>query len=416
MRECNNKRVKERALACQVLYLDPWSGISGDMLLAALLDADRQNGRLELVLRATVGALGLEGTTLHVTHDVECGIDCTRLRVEDGEAAPLRRLQEMEQVISGAPLSWEVRQRSLRAVRRLAEVEAGVHGCPVEDIHFHEIGAVDTLVDIVGAFALMEALGVEHVHVGTIPVGGGLVEIEHGVVGVPAPATARLLEGYPIVRGPEERELTTPTGALLVGELGAVSGGMPAMCIQKVGYGAGARRSSGVPNVLRVMMGSAAQEPVTTDTVVELQTNLDDVSPEVVAHLAGELIAGPAVDAWTVPVQMKKGRAGVVLHALVHLEDEQEAVAMIFAQSGTLGVRRSTVSRYVADRGVLQVQVAGQTVAVKWGKWAGRVTSVAPEYEDCARVASAAGMVIKEVSRLAVQAAQDALVGGENGE
>jgi uncharacterized protein (DUF111 family) len=174
-----------------ILYLDPWSGVSGDMLLAALLDADRQNGRLEVVLRSAVDALGLEGTTIEVTHDVEWGLDCTRVKVDDGEAAPLRRLQEMEQVIGGAALSWQVRERALAAVRRLAEVEAAVHGCAVEEIHFHEIGAVDTLVDIVGTFALVEALGIEQVCVGTIPVGGGTVEIAHGTMGVPAPATQR---------------------------------------------------------------------------------------------------------------------------------------------------------------------------------------------------------------------------------
>ena len=203
-----------------ILYLDPWSGVSGDMLLAALLDLDRESRHLEAALRGAVGALGLDEALIEVAHEVERGIACTRVRVKEEGAAPLRHLADMERMIGGAAaLSDGVREGALQAVRRLAEVEAAVHGCAVEEIHFHEVGAVDTLVDIVGTFTLVEALGVQQVMVGVIPVGGGTVEIAHGRMGVPAPATTRLLEGYEIVGGPELRELTTPTGALL-GQLG----------------------------------------------------------------------------------------------------------------------------------------------------------------------------------------------------
>ncbi len=397
-----------------ILHLDPWSGISGDMLLAALLDADRVSGRAEVVLRSAVDALGLEGTSIEVVHDVEWGVDCTRVRVDDGEAAPLRRLQEMEQVISGAALSWQVREQSMAAVRRLAEVEAGVHGCSVDEIHFHEIGAVDTLVDIVGTFALLESLGIDEVHVGTIPVGGGKVEIAHGVMGVPAPATLLLLQGYPIVGGPEERELTTPTGALLVGQLKAKTGGLPALCPDKVGYGAGTMKLAHGPNVLRVVIGRAVQQARPADSVVELETNLDDVSAEVVAHTCEVLLAAGALDAWTSPAQMKKGRLGAVLHVLVRVDAEDSTVRSIFEETGTLGIRRSLVSRHVADRGVVKVQVAGsEVVDVKWGKWADHLVSVAAEYEDCARVASAIGVPLKEVARSAVEAARKVLAAGE---
>ncbi len=376
------------------------------MLLAALLDADRQAGRLEVVLRSAVDALGLEGTTIEVIRDVEWGIDCTRVRVDGGEAAPLRRLQEMEQVIGGAALSWQVRERALAAVRRLAEAEAAVHGCAVEEIHFHEIGAVDTLVDIVGTFALVEALGVKHVHVGTIPVGGGTVEIAHGVMGVPAPATLRLLEGYPIAGGPEARELTTPTGALLVGQLEAKPGGLPAMRPARVGYGGGSMKLVRGPNVLRVVVGTLLDSGDEHDGVVELQTNLDDVSPEVIAYAAEALLTAGALDVWTVPVQMKKGRPGVVLHALIGQESEEAAVRLIFAETGTLGIRRAAVSRHVAERGVVSVEVRGFPVGVKWGKWGERIISVAPEHEDCARVAGLTGSALKDVDDLASEAAR----------
>ena len=404
---------KEKDMGGTVLYLDPWSGISGDMLLAALLDTDRQNGRLEKVLRTVVDALALEGTRIDVMRSTLRGVECTRITVDDGDAAPLRHLHEMEQVITGAALSWEVRERATQAVRRLAEVEAKIHGCSVNEIHFHEIGAVDTLVDVVGAFALVEALGIEQVFVGTIPVGGGTVEIDHGVVGVPAPATLELLDGYPIGGGPEDRELTTPTGALLVGQLGAQAGPMPAMRPRRVGYGGGTMELERGANVLRAVIGSPLDRALGNDTVVELTTNLDDLSPEVVAHATGVLLSEGALDVWTVPCLMKKGRPGVVLHALVQQEAETQTVTRLFEQTGTLGIRRSLSARYVAERGKVMVELKGKSVAVKWGKWEGALVSVAAEYEDCARVAAGSGIPLKEVIQTAEAEARRVLDGVE---
>lgn len=402
-----------------VLYLDPWSGVSGDMLLAALLDVDREDGRLEAGLRRAVGALGLPEALVEVTRDVEWGVACTRVRVRDEGAAPLRHLADMERMIGTAALSTGVRTAATEAVRRLAAVEAGIHSRPVEEIHFHEVGAVDTLVDIVGTFALVEALGIDKVMVGTIPVGGGTVEIAHGRMGVPAPATARLLEGYDIVGGPEMRELTTPTGALLLGQLGAKQMPLPAMKMERVGYGAGSMRLEGGPNVLRVLIGSATEtadagesegaEGVGRDKVVELQTNLDDVSPEVIGHTMAALRNAGALDVWSVAAHMKKDRSGVVVHALVPLDREALATAVLFEQTGTLGVRRQTVSRWLATRGVVNVTVAGAPVGVKWGRWQGRLVSVAPEYEDAVAAARSTGLSLKDVMHLAVEAAGELL-------
>jgi pyridinium-3,5-bisthiocarboxylic acid mononucleotide nickel chelatase len=400
-----------------VLYLDPWSGLSGDMLLAALLDTDRDSGRLEQELQRSVDALGLAGTTVEVVRDVEWGVSCTRVRVYDGGAAPLRHPADMEEIIGAALLPERVRERALQAVRRLAAVEAAVHGCPVDQIHFHEVGAVDTLVDVVGVFTLVEALAIEGVFVGPIPVGGGTVEIAHGRMGVPAPATTRLLEGYEIVGGPEQRELTTPTGALLVSQLGTEGGGLPAMRPAKVGYGAGAMKLEHGPNILRVVLGTTTaaggergdEEGLRADVVVELQTNLDDVSPEVVGHAIRLLREAGALDVWTVPAQMKKDRPGVVLHVLVRLDDEAQATATMFQQTGTLGVRRQVVSRHLAERGTLQVKVGGAGVGVKWGKWQGVLVSVAAEYEDCVAAAAASGLPLKDVMHLAAQGARELL-------
>jgi uncharacterized protein (TIGR00299 family) protein len=394
-----------------LLYLDPWAGVSGDMLLGALLNCDK-TGHLEMEFRQALAALGLDASAVEVVDDVEWGITCTRVRVRPTADLPLRHLEDMERIIEGAPLSEWVRARSLAALRRLAAVEAEVHGCLVEEIHFHEVGAVDTLVDVVGAFALVEALRIDRVAVGPIPVGGGTVEIAHGRMGVPAPATAILLKGYPIVGGPEMRELTTPTGALLVGQLEATPGGLPLLEIGGVGHGAGSMKLGGGPNILRVLLGRSLEHLTAPrprgdeqDVVVELQTNVDDASPEVVGHTCRLLREAGALDVWTVAAQMKKDRPGVVLHALVRPEAEAAAVGLLLAETGTLGVRRQTVSRWLATRGTVTVEVVGSEVRVKWGRWRDRLVSIAPEYEDAAAAAAAAGLPLKTVMQLATEAA-----------
>ncbi len=413
-------RDKASAIDRTLLYLDPWAGVSGDMLLGALLDTDRADRELEAGLRRALAGLDLGGYTLEVTSDVEGGVACTRVRVHAPEAAPLRRLADLEAIIERSDLSDWVRSHSLEAVRRLAAVEAEVHGCPVTDIHFHEVGAVDTLVDVVGVFVLVEALRVAQVMVGPIPLGGGSVEIAHGRMGVPAPATAILLKGYPVSGGPELRELTTPTGALLVGQLGAVPGLLPPMRIEKVGHGAGTMQLDGGPNILRVLLGRPSLEPGLsgqdaggTDTVVELQTNLDDVSPEVIGHVCRRLREAGALDVWTVAAQMKKSRPGVVVHALVRPEAEAAAVELLLEETGTLGVRRQTASRWLAARGTVTVQVEGREVRVKWGRWRDRLVSVAPEYEDTAAAAGAIGLPLRVVMQRATEAAS-ALLAAEH--
>lgn len=400
-----------------VLYLDPWTGVSGDMLLAALLDTDRQEGRLEALLRESVAALGLAGAGIEVLHDLERGVACTRVRVHDEAHGPLRHLADMEAIITAASLSDTVKARATAAVRRLASVEASIHGCSVEQIHFHEVGAVDTLVDVVGVLVLAEALSLDRVVVGPIPVGGGTIEIAHGRMGVPAPATARLLEGLHILGGPEPRELTTPTGALMVGELGATSGDLPLMRPRSVGYGAGSMRLECGPNVLRAIVGttegpaveSPSQAGDRVDHVVELQTNVDDVSSEVIGHTCETLRRIGALDVWTVPAHMKKSRTGVVLTALVDEHMAGEAAAALFEGTGTLGVRWQRVARCVAERGMTGVTVSGESIRVKWGRWRGRLISVSPEYDDAAAAAGALEIPLREVMHRATAAASASL-------
>lgn len=404
-----------RPVAQTMLYLDPWAGLSGDMLLGALLDSDRHEGRLEQVLRDTLAGLGVDPSLLEISVVTKCGVSCTYVKVRDEANAPFRHLDDMARLIAGSGLSEWVRSRALEAVRRLASVEAEVHGCSVEEIHFHEVGALDTLVDVVGCFALVEALGVEKVIVGPIPVGGGTVQISHGRVGVPAPATALLLKGYSIVSGPEMRELTTPTGALLVGALHATTGPLPVMELLRIGHGAGSMDLGEVPNLLRALIGRSSNSADSNasvgnmDTVIELQTNLDDVTPEAVAHACRLLGDVGAVDVWTAPVYMKKQRPGVTLHVLVTPEHEAEAVEIVLRETGTLGMRRQPVRRWVAERGVVAVEVFSGEVRVKWGRWHGRLISLTPEYEDAAAVASAANAPLTDVMHTATAAALERL-------
>lgn len=405
----------------RILYLDPWSGVSGDMLLAALIDTDGPKGRLEAELRRTVAALGLDESLVEVRRGVEWGIACTRVEVKDRGTQRFHGLAEMENAIAGALLSPRVQGAAIGAVRRLAEVEAAIHGCSVDEVHFHEVGAVDTLVDVVGVFALVEALRIDRVAVGTIPVGGGTVEIGHGRMGVPAPATAALLQDYEIVGGPEPRELTTPTGALLVAQLGAEQSGLPQMRPENTGHGAGSMKLDRGPNLLRVMIGTATGDTgwaeTDRDEVVELQTNLDDVSAEVIGHTVRLLREAGALDVWTAPAYMKKDRPGVIVHVLIAPSRETEATTLLFEQTGTLGVRRQAVSRHVATRDTVVVTVEGTEVKVKCGRWQGGLTSVSPEYEDAAAVAAGTGLPLQEVMRLARQEALEILrLRGEHGE
>jgi uncharacterized protein (TIGR00299 family) protein len=408
MRECNHKGEEEELVERTILYVDPWSGVSGDMLLAALLDLDREEGSLEAELRRTIGGLGLGGTGIAVDRETEWGIACTRVALKEEGGQPLRSLVDMEAVLAAASVSESVRAKAVRAVRRLAEVEASVHGCGVEEVHFHEVGAADTLVDVVGVFALAEVLGIDDVVAGRIPVGGGSVEIAHGRMGVPAPATLLLLAGYEIEGSTERQELTTPTGALLVGELGARAGVFPVMRAEKAGYGAGRAKLEKGPNLLRVVLGKwEGGEGV--DSVVELETNLDDASPEVLGYAIGLLRDAGVLDVWVVPAYMKKDRPGWVVHTLVDVGMEERATRILFEQTGTLGIRRRAVSRHVAERGTVEVTVGGRTVRVKWGRWEGQLVSTAPEYDDCVQVATATGVALKDVMRAAAESARGLL-------
>lgn len=387
------------------------------MLVAALLDLDPSGGA-ESLLRDTVARLGLDDVGLNVTSHVDSGIVCRRLEVVATGPPPARTLGAIEELLVAAELSPGLLERSLAALRRLAGVEAALHGVLPEEVHLHELGAADTLVDVVGCLALVEALGAELVMSSPIPVGSGRVATDHGSLGVPAPATLALLNGLPVWGGPEDSEVTTPTGALLVSELADGFGPLPAMSVEAVGYGGGSRRLAHGPNVLRAVLGRKGVASVarggedeasvvsSDDGVVILEATLDDSSPEILGHLHGLLLLAGALDAWWTAAYMKKGRPGAVLTVLCRHEEEDALVDLVFRESTTFGVRRSEHGRYVLEREWLTVDVRGERVRVKVGRRRGRVMTVAPEYEDAARAAARSGVPLKEIMGEAAQAAR----------
>lgn len=419
----------DRPSPARFLYLDLWSGAAGDMLVAALLDLD-PTGAAEELLRETVARLGLDEVRVEVTRGSDSGIVCRRLEVISEGPPPARTLADAEAAVAAAELPSRVAGRAVGALRRLAEVEASLHGVTPQEVHFHELGAADTLVDVVGCLALVEALGVDRVVSSPVPVGSGRVATEHGRLGVPAPATLALLSGVPLLGGPEPSEVTTPTGALLVTELADDFGPLPAMTVEAVGYGGGSRILEHGPNLLRAVLGSAHALPAGGgveapdapasggsaahgsidlsggDVVVQLEAVVDDASPETLGHLHGLLLAGGALDVWSTPASMKKGRLGSMLTVICRPQDEGALVETVFSESTTFGIRRSEVRRHVLEREWVTVGVRGEQVRVKVGRRRGRVMTVAPEYEDAARAAARLGAPLKEIMHEAAHEAR----------
>jgi len=383
-----------------IAYLDCVGGLAGDMLLAALLDA----GAPESALRDVPSRLGLADVELRLERVQRHGIEALHLDVfgEHGE----RSWRSMREQLIAADLDDSVRERSLRVLERLAGAEAAIHGVEADDVHFHELGAVDTFVDVVGAVTLLDELGVRRLVCSPLPSARGVVTSAHGVLPLPAPATAALLVGAPVFGVDLEAELVTPTGAALASALADAWGPMPAMTIERLGYGAGTADFAERANVLRVFIGRGAEAGAHGDVSL-LETNLDDLLPELVPDAVERCFAAGALDVWTAPIGMKKGRPGIVLSALARPEAEAAVAHAILEETTSLGVRVARLRRYELEREERSVQVDGHPVRIKLGRLDGRVVNVAPEHDDCAAVARATGTPIKSVWAAALAAAAE---------
>ena len=383
----------------KVAYWDCFAGASGDMILGALVDA----GLSPDDLRERLSALHLPGWQLNIQRVVKHGLAATSVEVQTGSDHAERSLADIEALLARSTLPEADRSLALRIFRRLAEAEARVHGTSPESVHFHEVGAVDAIVDVVGAVSGLSLLGIERVYVSPLPLGRGFVRAAHGLLPLPGPAVVELLRGVPVTGVEAEGETVTPTGAAILTTLAASYGSPPAFTLRSVGYGAG-RREAEYPNVLRLLIGEMADE-AETEWLVLLETNIDDLNPQVYDHLMNRLFGAGALDAWLTPVQMKKNRPGVLVSVLCQAAGEARLADILFRETTTLGLRRQTVERRRLPREIREVQTRYGAARVKVAFADGRVLRAAPEYEDCRRLAEANGVplrqVLAEVERLA---------------
>jgi pyridinium-3,5-bisthiocarboxylic acid mononucleotide nickel chelatase len=376
----------------KVCYLECFSGISGDMLLGALVDA----GVDADALRQEIAKLGIEGIEVQFERVARSNIAATNLTVQVAHDHSHRSLSKIEQIISASPLAAEVKDRAIRIFRRLGEVEAAIHQVPVEKVHFHEVGAWDSIVDIVGACIGLHLLGIEKIYCSPLNLGSGTVKAAHGVMPVPAPATAALVQGLPVYSEGPAVELTTPTGAAIVATLASEFGPMPPMRISATGYGAGDHDFKDRPNLLRILIGELSGATEASEVFV-IEANVDDMSPQLAGYVRERLLDVGALDVTMVPVYMKKDRPGFMLSVLTKVEDRDRLGDLLFAETTTIGLRMYAAQRRVLERSWLDVDTVHGRVRIKVASENGVVRNAAPEYDDCRRIALEKGVPLKDV-------------------
>jgi pyridinium-3,5-bisthiocarboxylic acid mononucleotide nickel chelatase len=393
----------------RLLFFDCIAGISGDMALGALVDA----GVDAQALRGALASLPLEPFSVEFESVDVGGIGATRAIVDCRPAGVIRTYASIRALLHGADLPDDAKALAARMFRRLAQAEATVHRKDVEQVTFHEVGAVDSIVDIVGTALALTMLGIERTFSSAVPTGMGLVKSEHGAMPIPAPAVVELLRGAPLYSRGVPVELVTPTGAAILATTVHGYGELPVMRIDQVGYGAGSRRLD-FPNVLRVVVGeeagpSGAEEPGATNAEVVVETNVDDLSPELAGYALERLIEAGAQDAWLTPIVMKKGRPAVTISVLCSTQRAEDMRTLLFRETGTLGVRTTSVEKRALERSSIEVNLPDGTVTVKVGFLDGRAVTIAPEYEHCARVARKGGVAARDIYEQAVRLAREQL-------
>lgn len=390
----------------KIAYLDCQSGISGDMMLGALVDA----GVDLAAIQTGIDSLGLPSCRLEAGEVRKKGFRATKVNVVYEPEHAHRHLHHITDMIDGSSLAATQKDLAKRIFTRLGEAEAKVHGTTLQKVHFHEVGAVDSIADIVGSAIGLDLLGADRIVCSPIPTGHGFVKISHGRVSIPAPATAELLKGIPLASSTVEAELTTPTGAAIAATVAGDFGVLPAMNIETIGCGAGSRDLEEQPNLLRLIVGSTA-ESNESDQVWILETNLDDLSGELIGHTTALLLEAGALDAYTTPIQMKKNRPGVMLSVICEADGVARMEEIIFRETTTLGVRRWPVSRHKLKRAAHQVDTQWGAVEGKLAYSAEGVVSFSPEYESCRRRATEHQIPLKDVYEAARRAFDPTRIG-----
>jgi hypothetical protein len=386
----------------KLAYFDCFSGISGDMTLGALLHA----GVPLEHLRSELQGLEIPGWEIRAENVWKNGLAATYVRVQTQETRTHRSLSTIEGILQKSKLATPVREHATAIFRKLGEAEAAVHDVPIEKIHFHEVGAVDAIVDIVGACIGFHFLGIQRFACSPLNVGGGTAKMAHGVLPVPAPATARLLLGKPTYSNGVQKELVTPTGAAIVATLCDTFGPQPPMTVSAIGYGAGTADLEGQPNVLRLMVGESAEkrEGEYSEDIRVIEANLDDLNPQVYGYFVERALSGGALDVFTTAVQMKKNRPGTLLTVLCKPVDESKFQDLFFAETTTLGVRSYTTQRRVLPREWETVTTCYGEVRMKIARVNGQVLQVSPEYEDCRKLAEEKAVPLQRVMQEAMHA------------
>ena len=379
----------------RLAYLDCFSGVSGDMLLGAIIDCGVSVGDL----RGELAKLRLDGYNLSATRVTRSGLAATQAVVEVAGAPAPRTLGDVLGIIDQSSLPHEDREKAARIFQRLAEAEAKVHGETVEAVHLHDVGAVDAIVDVMGTLAGLRLLDVHEVFASPLPAGAGAVDGPHGKLPVPAPATLELLSRANAPLRPADGasgELVTPTGAAILTIVGRFE--RPAMTLERAGYGAGSREIEGRPNVLRIWLGERTERGVRQMVLIE--TNIDDMTGEMLGHARDKLLHAGAADVWFTSIQMKKGRPGVALSVICGEAQEEEIARLLLRETSTLGVRVRPVHRWEAERELLEFESSLGPASVKVKRLAGEPPTIAPEYEACKRLAEATGLALAEVYRI----------------
>ena len=386
----------------RTLYFDCFAGASGDMILGALVaaGADPQH------LLEQLSKLGVDGFSLSFETVNKSGLSANYARVHTVHEHKHRHLSDIRKIIEQSKLSDGVKRRSIAIFTRLAEAEARVHNEPVEHVHFHEVGALDAIVDVVGAAICLESLNVDRFVGSPIHVGSGTIEMAHGRFPVPPPAVAELLKGVPFYSTDLKGELLTPTGAAIITTVCTDFGPVPQLQLEATGYGAGTREYESFPNVLRVIIGQSESTNTKEETLWMIETNVDDVSPQIIGHVMDRAFTLGARDCYFTPIQMKKNRPGVLLSILCDAEKKPAMMELLFTETTTIGVRSYQVNRRALDRHMVKVETPYGPIDVKVANFNGRVVNAMPEFEQCRQAAERAGVALKEVedaARLALR-------------
>ncbi len=389
----------------KIAYFDCLAGASGDMILGALLDA----GLSTQDLLQGINALDLSGFDLNIQTVYKNGFRATKADILIEDNVTERSLPDIEALIQNSDLPQNTKNKSISIFQRIGTAEAKIHGTPLQDVHLHELGGLDTIIDVVGTLVGLDSLGLQQVYASPLPLGRGFARGAHGAIPLPAPATLTLLEGVPVAGSDLDIELVTPTGAALLTSLAESFGPIPEMTLKATGYGAGTKDLS-IPNVIRLLIGTLQKDnhPI-IETLIKLETNIDDLNPEIYEYVMTRLLEAGALDVWLSPIQMKKNRPGILLQVLSRPKDAELLTSILFSETTTLGVRKQFVERLSMPRTIQTIETPYGKVRIKIAQFQDGSIKFSPEYEDCKTLAETNNIPLIDIYKMAETLARDLL-------